>query len=134
LEAKNLWLALHCRCYENLEKFFSQVFWLQGDQIRVTPKVWPKMWHKSCPKCGTEVAQNVAKILAQNVAQNLAQNVAPNVAPNLAQPRFLSLIMHTLNREKNAPKSSVIFKKKLFRKNNYPIGENSPDLVTLFGR
>jgi hypothetical protein len=57
-----------------------------------------------------------------------------NIAQKVAQCIFAKL-MHNLYHGKSSPKmwvTSVIFKK-LPKVNNYPLGENSPNLVTLPG-
>jgi hypothetical protein len=49
-----------------------------------------------------------------------------------SQTHFLSKLLHYFHRGKSSPKihaTSAIFKKE----NNFPTGENSPNLVTLFG-
>jgi hypothetical protein len=56
------------------------------------------------------------------------------IAQNVAQPIFLSKSTHNHTRGKNIPKkwaTSVFFN--LPKKNNHPMDEKSPNLVTLAG-
>jgi hypothetical protein len=50
---------------------------------------------------------------------------------NVAQNIFLSKSIHELNRGKSGPKMWATFFQKTSEENNHPMGENSPNLVTL---